>query len=87
MIQKILVVLFFVLWMVTIGVGLTYAYGGEAKGRRIQEVNFDGSDVDGEARRPEGAYLVQKRGIDFEPLYNVRRQFDESIRDSVDHLR
>ncbi len=55
--------------------------------RKTQEVNFDGSDVDGQVRNPDGAYLVQKRSIDFMPMYKVRKNFDDSLRDSVDYLK
>ena len=53
--------------------------------RKTQEVNFDGSDVDGQVRNPDGAYLVQKRGVDFVPLYKVRKNFDDNIRESVEY--
>ena len=55
--------------------------------RKTQEVNFDGSDVDGQVRNPDGAYLVQKRGVDFVPLYKVRKNFDDNIRESVEYVK
>ena len=58
-----------------------------AKEKKVQEVNFDGSAVDGVVRTPDGLYLVQKRGIEFLPLYKVRKKFDKSIKDSVEYLR
>jgi len=55
--------------------------------RKVQEVNFDGSDVDGKVRNPDGAYVVQKRGLDFVPLYQVKKNFDDSIKDSVEYVK
>lgn len=55
--------------------------------RKSQDVSFDGSDVDGVARNPDGAYLLQKKGIKFMPLYKVRKKFDEEIKNSTDYLR
>ena len=55
--------------------------------RKTQEVSFDGSDIDGEARNPDGAYLHQKRGVKFLPLYKVRKTFDKNIKDSVEYLK
>lgn len=55
--------------------------------RKTQEVNFDGSDIDGQVRSPDGAYLLQKRGVQFIPLYKVNNQFDKSILESVEYLR
>ncbi len=55
--------------------------------RKTQDVNFDGSDVDGQVRNPDGAYLVQKRGIDFVPLYKVRKNFDDNIKESIEYMK
>ena len=55
--------------------------------RSTQVVDFEGETVDGAARRPDGAYLVQKRSVDFVPLYKVREHFDENIRTSVEYLK
>ena len=55
--------------------------------RKTQEVNFDAAEVDGAIRSPDGAYLVQKRGIDFAPLYKVRKNFDDNIKESIEYVK
>lgn len=55
--------------------------------RKTQSVDFTESTVDGQARHPDAAYLVQKRSVDFVPLYKVREHFDENIRSSIDYLK
>jgi len=55
--------------------------------RKTQDVNFDASEVDGAIRSPDGAYLVQKRGIDFVPLYKVRKNFDDNIKESIEYVK
>ena len=55
--------------------------------RKTQSVDFNESTVDGQSRHPDAAYLVQKRSVDFVPLYKVREHFDENIRASVDYLK
>lgn len=50
--------------------------------RKVQEVNFGEMSVKGTIRNPDGAYLVQKRGIKFLPLYEVKKDMDERIRDA-----
>ncbi len=55
--------------------------------RKTQEVSFDGSDVEGTMRSPDGAYLLQKQGVKFMPLYKVNKQFDKHIKESVEYLR
>ena len=55
--------------------------------RKVQDVNFDAAEVDGQVRIPDGAYVVQKRVTDFVPLYKVRRNFDENIKESVNYVK
>lgn len=62
-------------------------YAKKVRYRKTQDVNFDAMDVDGQARTPDGAYLVQKRSIDFMPLYKVRKNFDDNIKESVEYVK
>jgi hypothetical protein len=55
--------------------------------RKVQEVNFSELNLKGTIRNPDGAYLVQKRGIKFMPLYDVQKDVDAKIRESVQYVR
>lgn len=55
--------------------------------RQVQEVSFGEMDLKGTVRNPDGAYLVQKRGIRFLPLYEVQKTFDKKIRESNLYMR
>lgn len=55
--------------------------------RKVQEVNFGDMSLKGTIRNPDGAYLVQKRGIKFLPLYNVQKDMDGRIRESSLYLK
>ena len=55
--------------------------------RKVQEVNFSEVDLKGTVRNPDGAYLVQKRGLKFMPLYEVQKDMDQKIRESVQYIR
>lgn len=55
--------------------------------RKTQKVDFDSETIDGQARHPDGSYVVQKRSIDFVPLYRVREHFDENIKKSIEYLK
>ncbi|MBC7370066.1 MAG: hypothetical protein H7326_00785 [Bdellovibrionaceae bacterium] len=64
--------------------------GAEAKTksiRKVQEVNFGEMNLKGTIRNPDGAYLVQKKGIKFMPLYDVQKDMDVRIRESSLYLR
>ena len=55
--------------------------------RKVQEVNFAEMDLKGTVRNPDGAYLVQKRGIKFMPLHDVQKDMDTKIRESAQYVR
>jgi hypothetical protein len=55
--------------------------------KKVQEVRFDDESIDGVVRKPDGLYLVQKKSVDFIPLYQIRKSFDENIKGSVEYLR
>jgi len=57
------------------------------KAARVQKINFEGADVDGKVRQPDGSYIVQKRGIEFIPLYKLKESFDDQIKDSIEYLK
>ncbi|MBY0451930.1 MAG: hypothetical protein K2P92_02770 [Bdellovibrionaceae bacterium] len=52
------------------------------KTRSVQEVNFSEMNLKGTIRNPDGAYLVQKRGLKFQPLYKIQESFDKKIRET-----
>ncbi len=69
---------------------ISFSVSAEAKKKKVrktQEVSFDGSDIDGQTRRPDGAYLNPKKGIKFLPLYKVNKKLDDAIKDSVEFVR
>lgn len=74
------------LMVLTVSVTST-VFAKKVEYRKTQDINFDGVDVDGQARSPEGAYVAQKRGIDFMPLYKVRKNFDDNIKESVEYVK
>ena len=63
------------------------AYAKQKVSRKIQEVNFGEMNLKGTIRNPDGAYLVQKRGIKFMPLYDVQKDMDSRIRESSLYLK
>ena len=50
--------------------------------RKLQEVNFSEMSLKGTVRNPDGAYLVQKRGLKFQPLYKIQEDFDQKLRET-----
>ncbi len=64
----------------------TTAFAKQRTVRKVQEVNFGDMNLKGTIRNPDGAYLVQKRGIKFMPLYDVQKDMDGRIRESALYL-
>jgi hypothetical protein len=81
---------YLLLGLVFLGIVLLLGAPAQAKTksyRKVQEVNFSELNLKGTIRNPDGAYLVQKRGIKFMPLYDVQKDMDAKIRDSVQYVR
>lgn len=66
---------------------VSFAQGKKRTIRKVQEVNFAEMSVKGTIRNPDGAYLVQKRGLKFLPLYDVKKDMDERIRDASFYIK
>ncbi|UOF02429.1 hypothetical protein ACES2L_06225 [Bdellovibrio bacteriovorus] len=64
----------------------TTAFAKQRTVRKVQEVNFGDMSLKGTIRNPDGAYLVQKRGVKFMPLYDVQKDMDGRIRESALYL-
>lgn len=56
--------------------------GKKTKTRDVQEVNFGEMNLKGTIRNPDGAYLVQKKGIKFMPLHDIQKDMDKKIRET-----
>lgn len=54
----------------------------KTKTRDVQEVNFSEMNLKGTIRNPDGAYLVQKKGIKFMPLHDIQKDMDKKIRET-----
>lgn len=54
----------------------------KTKTRDVQEVNFGEMNLKGTIRNPDGAYLVQKKGIKFMPLHDIQKDMDKKIRET-----
>lgn len=55
--------------------------------RKVQEVNFSEMSIKGTIRNPDGAFLVQKKGLKFMPLIDIQKNMDKKIRDASFYVR
>jgi hypothetical protein len=80
----------FLFFAIVFLVGVTSLHADDSKKvkfSKTQQVNFEDQDIDGKVNSPDGAYLLQKRGVQFLPLYKVNNQFEKNILESVEYLR
>ena len=54
--------------------------------RKRTVVDFDDVTVQGELVKPEGSYLLHRNKTRFEPLIQLRENFDRELRQSADNL-
>ena len=62
------------------------AHAKKTEVRKVQEVNFSDMNLRGTIRNPDGAYLVQKKGLKFMPLHDVQKDLDQKIRETASYI-
>ena len=72
----------FLICLAILLVASSNAYAKTIKVRQTQEVNFSEMNLKGTIRNPDGAYLVQKKGLKFLPLYDIQKNLDQKIREA-----
>lgn len=55
--------------------------------RARTEIDFEDVSVDGELTKPNGAYLLEKRKSNFNPLIRLKTDFTEEMMESVNQIR
>jgi len=55
--------------------------------KKRTEIDFEDVSVEGELKKPHGAYLLDRRRGNFNPLIKIRTDFNEEIYRSVDEVR
>jgi hypothetical protein len=55
--------------------------------KKKTEIDFEDVAVDGELKKPHGAYLLDKRQSSFNPLIRLKENFNEEMLNSVNQVR
>lgn len=51
------------------------------------EIDFEEVDVNGELLRPQGQLLLERRKASFNPLIELREEFNDEMRNSLDEVK
>lgn len=55
--------------------------------KKDQVINFEGLDVQGEIKKPAGAYLLDRKKSNFSPLIKFRQNWDEEAIRSLEQKK
>ena len=55
--------------------------------RKKTEIDFEGVDISGELVKPQGALLLDRKRASFNPLINLRTDFNPEISSSVSEIK
>lgn len=61
--------------------------GKKVKYKAKTEISFEGVDVEGEIKKPAGAYLQDRRRAKFSPLIKFRVDFDKEMLQSANDVK
>lgn len=70
----------------------TTAFAQDEDGRRVQykertEIDFEGVDVSGELVKPQGSMVIDRKKAQFNPLIELRENFNAEMRESIDEVK
>jgi len=54
--------------------------------KKKEEINFDDVLIQGELKKPQGAYLLNRRKSDFDDMIEERAHFKNELRASLDDI-
>ncbi len=83
----VLLSLLFSLALVTPVVAQDEESEADVRYKKKTEIDFEDVSVDGELKKPHGAYLLDKRQSSFNPLIRLKENFNEEMLDSVNQIR
>lgn len=76
-----------ILRLLLAGLGLFFATLGYAQEKRKATIDFEDELVEGELKKPELFYLLQKKQFNYKRLIKLRENFLPEMRRDADELR
>jgi len=72
-----------------LGIALAYSQENDrsVKYQKETEIDFDGIEISGELVKPQGALIVERSGVKFNPLIELRMDFDPEMASSVNLIK
>ena len=82
-----LALLFVLLPFATTAMAQEDAGNRQIKYKERTEIDFDGVDVSGELVKPAGSLLIDRKKAQFNPLIELRENFNAEMRESINEVK
>ena len=66
---------------------LVFAEDRKVRYQRETEIDFDALDITGEMVKPQGSIIMERRGANFNPLIQLRTDWDKEIHQSIRSIK
>ena len=83
--KRVVFFIFVFIFVFTLGSLNLHAQKSDAKNR--QKLDFDAVDVEGEAKRPDGSYILRRSDENFGAVYKTKVNMTRELKKSVFFLR
>lgn len=78
---------FFFSFLLILFTNLAYASDDKVVYKKTTEIDFDSLDVEAELIKPQGSLIIERRRAAFNPLIQIRLNWNEEIAQSTDDVK
>lgn len=68
-------------------VGILFAEDNEVQYQKRTEIDFEAIDIMGEMVKPQGSLIIERSNAKFNPLIELRLNWDQEMTQSVEHIK
>lgn len=68
-------------------IGNAFSEDRQIKYQHQTEIDFDALDITGEMVKPQGSLIIERQGVKFNPLIELRMDWNEELRESVKEIK
>ena len=68
-------------------VSMAFAEDRKVRYQRETEIDFDALDITGEMVKPQGSIIMERHGATFNPLIQLRTDWDKEMHESIRSIK
>ncbi len=73
--------------LLTILSGLVFAQSTESKKETVHKLDFEDVELTGVIKKPNGQLIQERTAIDFNPLIQIRENFQPEMQRSINEIK